>query len=138
VSRSGRACVVLFVDDQVALIKRWRPDAGHYAVLPGGGVEDGETPEVAAAREAMEELGLEVRVVETLFVEHWDGQPHTFLRCSVVGGSLGTGTGEEYTAERQARRGTYEPALVPVDDVASVGLRPTWLAERLPEWLRTR
>jgi 8-oxo-dGTP pyrophosphatase MutT (NUDIX family) len=126
---------VLFVDGRLAVIKRWRPDAGDYAVLPGGSVEDGETPEVAAVREAMEELGVEVRVVETLEVEVHNEQPHTFLRCELVGGTFGTGTGDEYTAERQATRGTYEPALIDVDELAAIGLRPAWLAERVPGWL---
>jgi 8-oxo-dGTP diphosphatase len=132
--RAGRAVVVLSIDGRVAVIKRWRPDAGHYAVLPGGGIEDGESVEDAAMREATEELGLEVRVVETLEVEHLN-EPHTYLRCEVVGGAFGTGTGEEYTGERPSSRGTYEPALVPLDELAAVGLQPAWLHDRLPIWL---
>lgn len=137
-SRSGRAVVVLFVDGRVAVVKRWRPDVGSYAVLPGGGIEDGETVEVAAVREAMEELGVAVRVVETLFVEQHEGSPHAYVRCELVAGTFGTGTGNEYTAERQATRGTYEAALVDITDVEAIGLRPVWLRTRLPEWLSAR
>ena len=116
------------------MIKRWRPDVGHYALLPGGGVEDDETVEAAAVREAMEELGLDVRVVEVLEVEQRE-VPHTYLRCEAIGGEFGTGTGEEYDGSRPPERGTYTPALVDVDELAAIGIRPEWLLDAVPRWL---
>ena len=50
-----RAGVVLIEDGKVALIERHRAGLDYF-VFPGGGVDDGETPEQAAVREAMEEL----------------------------------------------------------------------------------
>ncbi|WVR18061.1 MutT/NUDIX hydrolase [Burkholderia phage Bm1] len=52
------AGILYFHDGKILLIRRaagagdW---PGHWA-LPGGGIEDGETPEVAAARESEEEV----------------------------------------------------------------------------------
>ena len=47
----NRGAVILVENDKVALIRRtW--DGIVYYVFPGGGIEDGETPEEATKREA--------------------------------------------------------------------------------------
>jgi len=57
-----RARIVLVDHGKLALIKRVR-DGRTYYLFPGGGVEEGETPQDAARREAFEELGVEVELV---------------------------------------------------------------------------
>jgi 8-oxo-dGTP pyrophosphatase MutT (NUDIX family) len=62
---SARA--VMIRDGNVLLI--YRKNAwGEYYVLPGGGIEEGETPEVAAARELQEEAGLDAVTGNLLYV----------------------------------------------------------------------
>ena len=60
-----RATVIVRRDDRVLVVRdRGRPT---YA-LPGGGIEKGELPIVAAARELYEETGLEASAIRFLFV----------------------------------------------------------------------
>ena len=42
---------------------------GYEAIVPGGGIETGETPEDAAVREVLEETGLDVRILRELGVD---------------------------------------------------------------------
>jgi ADP-ribose pyrophosphatase len=56
---AGFAAVVPITDDgNVVLVRQWRQPTGSFALeLPGGGVDAGESPAEAAARELFEETG---------------------------------------------------------------------------------
>jgi len=62
-------------------------------VLPGGGLDPGESPEVGAVREVLEETGLETKIVrkiaEYLPVNKMTQLTH-FFECEKVGGALHT------------------------------------------------
>jgi 8-oxo-dGTP diphosphatase len=71
--------VALRDGDAFLLIKRARPPAKGLYAFPGGRVDPGETPSEAAAREVMEETGLEIselRFFEEIAVE---GDDESFL-----------------------------------------------------------
>jgi 8-oxo-dGTP diphosphatase len=55
-------------------------EPGYEAIVPGGGIEPGETPDEAAVRETYEETGLEVRLLHELGV---DGGTHFFQAMPV-------------------------------------------------------
>ncbi|HCF99905.1 MAG TPA: NUDIX hydrolase [Chloroflexi bacterium] len=63
-----RAQVVLLEGDRILLARHVCPER-EYWILPGGAVEEGETPEAAAIREVLEETGLRIRIERLLFVD---------------------------------------------------------------------
>jgi ADP-ribose pyrophosphatase YjhB (NUDIX family) len=60
-------CYLLFKGKLVA------QDHKHYLMLPGGGIDEGESPMVGTNRELMEELGIRLKRPLRLISEiHWD------------------------------------------------------------------
>jgi len=89
------AGVVIVADGAILLVQRGHePQLGRWSV-PGGRVEPGETLQQAAAREAHEETGLEVRIGDELWdLTITDGdrtfEVHDFA-ATVTGGALRAG-----------------------------------------------
>ena len=74
-----RAAVIVVNDGRVLLMHR-RKEGREYYVVPGGGVEPGETAGDAGVREAKEETGLTVKLGERLCTLDNEGRlEHYFL-----------------------------------------------------------
>ncbi len=58
--------VIIEMDDKIIMIKRKNPPVG--LAFPGGFVDAGELLEMAAIREAKEETGLEINLIDLLYV----------------------------------------------------------------------
>ena len=116
-----RSSVVIIENEKVLLIKRRREDFVYYA-FPGGGIEQGETPEEAAKREALEELGVEVIINECISKVKFNGTQY-FFRSEIFLGEVRTGRGEEYT-DTSRGRGTYEPIWVEIGRLSTLDVRP--------------
>ena len=126
---SPRAVVILIENDRVALIERNR-EGHHYFTFPGGGVDEGETPEQTAVREAKEELGLDV-VLRKLVAEIWFmGKPQLYYLAESVGGTFGPGTGPEMTTPYPGR-GTYRAIWMPITEILDQPVLPRPMAELL-------
>ncbi|MGG0668367.1 NUDIX hydrolase [Sporosarcina koreensis] len=125
----NRGSAVVIEDDKVAVIKRCR-EGEEYYVFPGGGIEDGETPEHATIREAFEELGVQIEVIECLGIVEFNGEQHYFI-AKIVGGEFGTGQGEEYDEIRS--HGLYEPIWIQIAALDSLDVRPMRIAKKLME-----
>ena len=114
-----RAGIVLIQDNKVALIERHRAGL-HYFVLPGGGVDEGESPEQAAVREAMEELGIQVAIKQKVAeVQLGQKSRQIYFLAEQTGGEFGTGTGEEFTDSNRdhPQKGIYIPIWMPIDEL---------------------
>jgi 8-oxo-dGTP diphosphatase len=114
-----RAGIVLIKENKVALIERHRAGLDYY-VFPGGGVDEGETPEQAAIRETMEELGIEV-VIKQKVAEITLGPKsrQIYFLVKHVSGEFGTGTGEEFTDAdpNDPDEGLYVPIWMPIAEL---------------------
>ena len=114
-----RAGIVLIQEDKVALIERHRAGL-NYFVFPGGGVDEGETPEQAAIREAMEELGVEVAIRQKVAeIQLSQNSRQVYFLVEQIGGEFGTGAGEEYTDAdpNDPGEGVYIPVWMPITEL---------------------
>jgi len=124
---------VIVRDGCIALIRRVR-DGHTYFLFPGGGVEAGETPEQAALREAVEELGVEVELGEVVHEESFGGTRFVYYDAWIVGGSYGTGKWPDHAARsdlERARAGTYEAVWIALEQLPRLDVRPSALAAML-------
>lgn len=125
-----RGAVVIVEDERLMLIERVRGGRTYY-LFPGGGIEEGETAEDAAVREAREELGLDVKLGRMIaLVTHAGSRQYHFL-ATVTGGTFGTGHGEELGSSPDSPEGSYRPVALALDALSAYDIRPKELADAL-------
>lgn len=122
-----RAVSVAFHGDTLLVVGRQK-DGRVYCVLPGGGVEPGEAPEVAVLRELAEETGVVGTVLRPLWtVEHHDRRAHYFL-VAVEPGPLNVGGPE---APLQSTTNVYAPKWLPLSLLEADNLQPASMRDRV-------
>jgi len=95
-SREIRYQAAIFQDWHMLMIQHTdRATNKNYWVIPGGGIEPGETEEACVAREALEETNLIVRVKDLLMDEPSSDfspyQRHRTYACEIISGIPGPG-----------------------------------------------
>lgn len=123
----NRSGIILIENNKLALIERHR-NGLHYFAFPGGGIDEGESPEQAAVREAEEELGVVVEIQQKAAEVFINGNTQHYFLVSRISGDFGTGTGEEYSGDNPAY-GTYLPLWIPIENILSKNVLPRELAE---------
>ncbi len=127
-----RSRAIIIRNQHIALIKRQR-DGREYYVIPGGGMEAGETPEQTAIRESREELGLAVAIERLLAKVVFHGREQYYFLARTTGGHFGTGQGPEMTGKYPPERGTYTPVWIPLKNISQINLFPPPIAELLEQ-----
>ena len=106
--------IIITKDDKVLLMKRKGPHGQGTWSTPGGHLDFGETPEVGAAREAKEEMGLDVFDV----------------RFRAVTNDLFETTGRHYITIWMDGQSVGEPTIAAEEEVEEIG----WFAwDALPQ-----
>jgi len=114
-----RAGIVLIKENKVALIERHRAGLDYF-VFPGGGVDEGETPEQAAIRETMEELGITVKIKQKVAeINLGPKSRQIYFLVEHISGEFGTGNGEEFTDSdpNDPDEGIYVPIWMPIAEL---------------------
>lgn len=119
-----RAGGILVEDGKVLLVHRIKEKDGiidEYYVVPGGGIEEGETLEDATKRELKEEVGIDVELTEPepRYVLEGENGNQYFSLVEKVGGIIGTGKGPEFTDPEYKNRGKYSAEMISIQDIVS-------------------
>ena len=113
-----------------------RKDYQEYYTFPGGGLEEGETPEEGTIREIKEEFGIDVKVIKKLYEMNSEKfkQKEIFYLCEYVSGKFGTGDGPEFSNDpKYIDSGKYLPEIIKKDEIKNLLLLPTEIKEKFVE-----
>jgi 8-oxo-dGTP diphosphatase len=115
---TGRALVIH--DGKLLLMERWR-DGLHYFSIPGGGIEDGETPEQTAVREVAEETTISISIVREVVQLHVGDIVHHIFLADYLSGTphLAVDSEESHIAHTHNR---FLPDWVDVAQFSTVPL----------------
>ncbi len=115
-----RSAAIIIKDGKILLMRR-RKNTQEYFTIPGGTIEAGETPQLAAIREVMEETGLSVEIDWLLFeFDGISGREYFFVTKNI--------SGEEKLGGPEARincqENFYELAWIELNEVSKLKLFP--------------
>ena len=110
---------ILIQNGSIALmhrIKKINNEVLDYYVVPGGGVENGESLEEALKREMLEEVGIGIRIYNSkdLYTLNTDTELQHFMLIEQTSGLFGTGNGEEFSRND---RGIYHMEMILLNDL---------------------
>lgn len=103
---------IIIKNGEILLIHRFK-QGDVYWVVPGGGVEEGETLEEALRREMKEETGLDVVEFKLLDQINIDKTEHYYYECTVAEGEAKLGGPE---AEANCSDNQYILTWLPVSE----------------------
>ena len=120
-----RARAIIIHDEKIMSMYRERQDRVFYT-FPGGGMEGNESEHDCVKREVFEEFGIVVEPIKKLYVYENQNSIEHFYLAKWVSGDFGSGTGEEFQADRN--NGVYIPKFIQIVDIPNLPLMPPEVA----------
>lgn len=131
-----RAGALVFREGALLLIHR-KKQGKEYYVIPGGGVDDGESPEEACLRELQEETSLTGEIERVAFtIEQEKDVQHYFLVKNTAGEAVLSENSVE--AQRSTEENVFTPVWVKTEELASHEIVPREAKEWLVNFTRTK
>jgi ADP-ribose pyrophosphatase YjhB (NUDIX family) len=132
----SRVRAVIIKDGKILLIKRTKSDLVYW-VIPGGGVEMGETNKEALIRECKEELGVDIEVKDLISEivskkKETVGQKEYFYLVDILAGTIGSGQGPEFQ-NNSGYSGQYDIEWIDIKSLSNVDLKPGSIKNLLSE-----
>lgn len=124
-----RVAAIIYKDNKVILMHRekgYGESKKIYNVIPGGGIEEGESIEDALRREIREEVGVEIDIIDynEPFILNDSGRKQYFFYCKYKSGIVGTGTGDEVKNENYELHGSYQIIEITENEITTLDIRP--------------
>lgn len=135
---TGGVRVIIFDNEKRVLVVRQHHEGRDIWMVPGGGIEDGETSAEAGVREILEETGLEIKIGNLIWhveeVSQKRGQRFVdFFLGELIGGTMELGKDPEFDANSQVLR---EVRFMSREELNGLeNLYPEYLKDELWEYL---
>jgi 8-oxo-dGTP diphosphatase len=125
------ARAIVIRGEQILVIKR-NKYGKEYFTLPGGGVERGESPDVAAIREAKEEASIICTVDREVYHEESEAFGETwYFLCNYVSGEPALDPESPEAEEQKLGQNFWTPMWLEIRALPDVVLYPRQIANRL-------
>jgi len=112
--------IIIKGDSVYLMFRRKKKDDGsfkEYYVVPGGGIDEGESEEVAVKREMKEELGVSVKILGKVATDEGESSIANFYALRITRGTPALG-GEEL--ERMSEDNYYEVRLIKISELDNI------------------
>jgi mutator protein MutT len=120
--KRNRSAGIVIKDGKVLVMHRINK-GDEYWVFPGGGQEEGETPDQTAVREIEEETTVKVKADKLVYHITWDtGEENFFYLCDYVSGEPKLNEDSEEFEESKNATQLYEPMWIEIDKLSSLKL----------------
>ena len=126
--KNDRARALIIKENSILLIQRERAGDIYY-VLPGGHIEDGESPETTVMREVKEETSLDIKLIKKLnTLLDKDGTNHHIYFSEYISGEPRLAA-DSPELTKESGIDVYTPMWKEIDELKDI---PMWPAEVKP------